>query len=129
MNRPGDIEAAAIAYLASHAVEAGTRRPSGTDWQADHPSVVRVTLTDRPDPRQGVLDDALLAIEVWDADSTIASELASQIVGVLDSWSGVWAGVQIYTAQCRGPRSLDDPQTRTTRYLVTCSVTARRLGT
>lgn len=129
MNRPGDLEAAAIAYLDSVGISAGTQRPSDTDWQAGHPTIVRVTLVDRDDVRQLVLDDALLSVEVWDASSVTAFEVASPIAGHFDSWTGPWAGVLIYEATARGPRSLDDPLTRTPRYLVTVSVTARRLDT
>ena len=129
MNRPGDLEAAALAYLDSAGISAGTQRPSDTDWQAGHPTIVRVTLVDRSDVRQLVLDDALLTVEVWDADSVQAFDVASQIAGHIASWAGVWAGVLIYEATARGPRSLEDPATRTPRYLVTVSVTARRLDT
>lgn len=129
MNRPGDIEAALITYLDSVGVAAGTQRPSATDWQGEHPTIVQVTLSDRSDTRQLVLDDATLLIEVWDTDSVLASTAASLIAGHIDAWAGEWAGVHIYAASARGPRSLHDPDTRTPRYLVTCSVTARRLDT
>ena len=133
MNRPGDVAAAAVAYLsdvlAAEAVSVGADRPSDTDWQEPFRSVVRVALADRGRTRQLVLDDFTLTVEVWDADSVRCADLSSLVVGWLEVWTGVWAEVHIYQCETLGPREVPDPDVSASRYLVTALGTARRLDT
>lgn len=129
--RPVDIEKAAVAYLADvmPTVTAGTARPAGTDWQAPFTPVVRVQVVGGGEARGLVLDDAVLSVEVWDADSVTAADLASQACGHFDAWSGSWAGALIYRAAAARPRSVPDPGVPgVPRYVFTVQATARRIG-
>ena len=128
--RPVDIEAAAVASLASvlPTVTRGTERPSSTDWQALTGSLIRVQVVDGTPARDLVLDDSILSVEVWAADSVTAADVASQASGYFEAWSGTWASALIYRATASRPRSVPDPVTRTPRYLFTVSASARRIG-
>lgn len=128
--RPVDVEASAVAYLASvlPSVPRGTERPSSTDWQALAGSLIRVQVVDGTPARSLVLDDAVLSVEVWNADSVTAADIASQASGHFDAWSGTWASAIIYRATASRPRSVPDPVVSVPRYLFTVQVSARRIG-
>lgn len=128
--RPVDIEASAVVFLASvlPTVPRGTERPSSTDWQALSGSLIRVQVVDGTPARSLVLDDAVLSVEVWAADSVTAADVASQASGHFNVWSGTWASALIYRATASRPRSMPDPVAQTPRYLFTVQVSARRSG-
>lgn len=127
---PPDIEAAVVAYLAPLLPGAwvGTRRPFGTDWQSAPADIVRVSVVDGDPAKDLVLDVSLLAVEVWAADSVTAATRAGRVSALLDAWSGQQGAVLVYQCEATRPRSAPDPLTRNPRYLVTASVTARRVG-
>lgn len=129
--RPVDIEASAVAYLASvlPTVPRGAERPSSTDWQALTGSLIRVQVVDGTPARSLVLDDAVLSVEVWAADSVTAADVASQASGHFNVWSGSWVSALIYRATASRPRSVPDPVAQSPRYLFTVQVSARRIGT
>lgn len=130
---PGDVEAAAVAFLSASIVDVpgltvSTRRPFGTDWQAAAPPILRVQLVSGAAPRDVVLDEAVLSLEGWHVTTPQAFALVARAVGLLNSWQGVWAGVLIYGCEAFRPRHLSDPLTRHPRYLATATVTARLAG-
>jgi len=130
---PGDVEAAAVAYLKASIVDVpgltvSTRRPFGTDWQAAAPPILRVQLVSGAAPRDVVLDEAVLSVEGWHATTPLAFGLVARAVGLLNAWSGVWAGVLVYGCEAFRPRHLADPLTSHPRYLATATVTARLNG-
>ena len=126
MPRPVDVEAAVVAFLASAlAATVGTSRPAVTSWPLEG-VLVRVQVVDGGPARAVVLDDAVLSVEVWAADSVAAANVASQACGLLDAGQGS-GGVLVYAASASRPRSVPDPVTQSPRYLFTVSVTARRI--
>lgn len=127
--RPPDIEAAAVTYLSAllTGIIVGTDRPAGTDWQTLAGAVVRLQVVDGSAARSLVLDDSILAVEVWHPDSVTAAATAATVCGHLDDWSGLTGGVLVYKASASRPRSLPDPLLRIPRYLLTVQVTARRI--
>lgn len=128
--KPVDIEAAAVMYLTGLEPLLGcmvsTRRPYGTDWSTAPDELIRVTVVGGGEARDLVLDDAVLAVEVWAPDSERAADLAATTSALLDAWQGMTGDALIYQCQTQRPRSVDDPLTRNPRYLFTASVTARR---
>lgn len=129
-----DIEAAAVAYLKAKladvaGLKVGTRRPWATDWQDAHPPIVRVQAVGGGEPRDIVLDDSRLTVEVWHTDSVAAAVLAGQVFAHLNAWAGVWSSVLVYRGFTTRPASVPDPLTQSPRYVMTVSVTARLLNT
>lgn len=130
--QPGDIEAAAIAYLSPLIADAlvTVRRPFGTDWREPTEAlIVRLQVVDGDEPRSLVLDPWVLAVEVWHRDSIHAASVASEVVGALNAWSGRYAGVLVYECRATRPRSAPDPLTSVPRYLSTAAGTARLQNT
>jgi len=126
MPRPVDVEAAVVAFLASSlAATVGTSRPAATSWPLEV-VLVRVQVVDGAPSRSVVLDDAVLSVEVWAADSVTAAGVASQACGLLDDWHGS-AGVTVYRASASRPRSVPDPVAQSPRYIFTVSVASRRI--
>lgn len=129
---PGNIEAAALAYLGPFlpAALVTTQRPFGTDWQEPVENlIVRLQVVDGDAPQARVLDPWTLTVEVWHRKSVTASNICAEAVGRLNAWSGRYAGVLIYQCLATRPRSVPDPLTRIPRYLSTATGTARLLNT
>jgi len=52
-------------------------------------------------------------------------EIAGEVFGQLNRWSGRHSGVLIYEVEATRPRSVPDPDTSMPRYLLTASGTSR----
>lgn len=126
MLTPGDIAAAAVAYL-STALPAATvaaERPVGWDWQTTTPTLVVVTGSGGT-VRDQVLADATLAVEVWCGPGPGD---AATVCAALSDWVGRWAGLLIYGADCALPNLVPDPDTGAARYVMAATTTSRLLG-
>lgn len=125
-----DIEQAVVAWLRGWYSQAwvGTQRPFGTDWAVTDELLIQIDLVDGGPPRAIVLDGWTLAVSVWHPDSQIAAQVAGEICGLLNGWSGRHSGVLVYDVAATRPRSVPDPATSIPRYLLTASGTSRLAG-